>query len=101
MNFNNNFSFEYEEFGENAGIHAASEKESRAVADFLYDHFNIFAVFSFGPQDNLGQPFKPGRQSQETQEPDHGQWRRRSRKIKNILPEDSEQNALLSENILN
>ncbi|HDZ41542.1 MAG TPA: peptidase M14 [Bacteroidetes bacterium] len=96
VNFNNNFSFEYEEFGENAGIHAASEKESRAVADFLYDHFNIFAVFSFGPQDNLGQPFKPGRQSQETQEPDPGQWRRRSRKIKNILPEDSEQNALLS-----
>lgn len=96
VNFNNNFSFEYEEFGENAGLHAASEKESRAVADFLYEHFNIFAVFSFGPQDNLGQALKPGRQAQENQQSDPSQWRRRSRKITSILPEDSEHNALLS-----
>ncbi|HEN20436.1 MAG TPA: hypothetical protein ENN86_00325 [Desulfobacteraceae bacterium] len=96
VNFNNNFSFEYEEFGEMAGMHAVSGKESRAVADFLYDHFNIFAVFSFGPQDNLGQPFKPGRQSQEAQGSDQQQWRRRSRKISSILPEDGELNSLLS-----
>ena len=101
VNFNNNFSFEYEEFGKNAGIHAASEKESRAVADFLYDHFNIFAVFSFGPQDNLGEAFKPGRQAQtQAQAPaqsDPRQWRRRSMKITNILPEDGEYNSLLSD----
>lgn len=98
VNFNNNFSFEYEEFGENAGIHAASEKESRALADFLYDHFNIFAVFSFGPQDNLGQAFKPGRQSQEDGQatPAAGQWQRRSRKITSILTEDAKLNELLS-----
>jgi len=95
VNFNNNFSFAYQEFGENAGFHAASEKETRAVADFLYDHFNIFTVFSFGPQDNLGQAQKPGRQSQESQS-DPSQFRRRSRKITNILPEDSDHNALLS-----
>jgi len=90
VNFNNNFSFEYEEFGKNAGINAVSEKETRAVADFLYDHYNIFAVFSFGPQDNLGQPFKAGRQTQQ-------EGRRSSRLIKSILPEDGVLNKLLSE----
>ncbi|MEA1887726.1 MAG: M14 family metallopeptidase [Bacteroidota bacterium] len=98
VNFNNNFSFEYEEFGKKAGIHAASEKESRAVADFLYEHFNIFAVFSFGPQDNLGQAFKARRQAQPEAEESQSPWgRRRSRKITSILPEDEMYNILLSE----
>ncbi len=56
--FNRNFSFNYEEFGPGAGLHAVSEPESKAVADFLFDRFNIYATFSFGPQDNLGQPMK-------------------------------------------
>ncbi|MFO7853347.1 MAG: M14 family metallopeptidase [Bacteroidota bacterium] len=98
VNFNNNFSFEYEEFGENAGIHAASEKESRAVADFLYEHFNIFAVFSFGPQDNLGQAFKARRQAQAEEEESQTSWgRRRPRKVTSILPEDEMYNILLSD----
>jgi len=104
VSFNNNFSFEYEEFGKNAGINAVSEKETRAVADFLYDHFNIFAVFSFGPQDNLGQAFKPGRQAQaqpqEQTQASQQQRRRRSQKVTNIFPEDSEYNSLLSEKYL-
>ncbi|MBA4321236.1 MAG: peptidase [Odoribacter sp.] len=58
VNFNKNFSFNYEEFGMNAGLHAISEAETKAVADFLFDHFNIYATFAFGPQDNLGQPMK-------------------------------------------
>jgi hypothetical protein len=56
--FNRNFSFNYEEFGLNAGLHPMSEPETKAVADFLFDRFNIYAVFTFGPQDNLGQPMK-------------------------------------------
>jgi Zinc carboxypeptidase len=58
VNFNRNFTFNYEEFGLNAGIHPVSEPETKAVADFLFDRFNIYAVFTFGPQDNLGQPLK-------------------------------------------
>lgn len=108
VNFNNNFSFEYEEFGQNAGINAVSEKESRAVADFLYDHFNIFAVFSFGPQDNLGQAFKPARTTQaQPQVPSQAQpqtgrqqFSRGPRKVTNIFPEDSDHNTLLSEKYL-
>ena len=42
----------------NAGLHPVSEPETKAVADFLFDRFNIYAVFTFGPQDNLGQPLK-------------------------------------------
>ncbi|HEX2969627.1 MAG TPA: M14 family metallopeptidase [Bacteroidales bacterium] len=56
VNFNRNFTYEYEEFGLNAGLHPVSEPETKAVADFLYERFNIYAVFAFGPQDNLGQP---------------------------------------------
>lgn len=58
VSFNRNFTFNYEEFGLNAGLHPASEPETKAVADFLYEKFNIYAVFTFGPQDNLGQPMK-------------------------------------------
>ncbi len=98
VNFNNNFSFGYKEFGRNAGINAVSENETMALADFLYEHFNIFAVFSFGPQDNLGQALKPSRQSQQEVQvqPDPQQWRRRSRKVTSIFPEDSDLNTLLS-----
>lgn len=55
VNFNKNFTFNYEEYGVNAGLHAISEPETKAVADFLYDHFNIYATIAYGPQDNLGQ----------------------------------------------
>jgi hypothetical protein len=53
--FNKNFTHNYEEFGMNSGMHAVSEPETKAVADFLYDHFNIYVTFAFGPQDNMGQ----------------------------------------------
>jgi hypothetical protein len=35
-----------------------SEPETRALADFLFDHFNIYMTVAFGPQDNLGQALK-------------------------------------------
>ncbi|MFO7573635.1 MAG: M14 family metallopeptidase [Bacteroidales bacterium] len=55
VNFNNNWPYNYQEFGRYAGMHAVSEPETKAVADFLYDQWNIFATISFGPQDNLAQ----------------------------------------------
>ena len=58
VSFNRNFTFNYDEFGLNAGLHPVSEPETKAVADFLYERFNIYTVFTFGPQDNLGQPMK-------------------------------------------
>lgn len=58
VSFNSNFTFNFEEFGLNTGPHAVSEPEVRAVADFLFDHFNIYMTLALGPQDNLLTPWK-------------------------------------------
>jgi hypothetical protein len=85
VNFNNNFTYNYEEFGLNAGLHPVSESETKAVADFLFDKFNIYAVFSFGPQDNLGQPLKSA------DRPNN------DRRITSILKTDENINKLVSD----
>lgn len=84
VNFNRNFTFDFEEFGAGSGVHAVSEPETKAIADFLYDRYNIFAVFVFGPQDNLGQPMKTGPQGQD-------------RRLISIMPSDETINKLLSD----
>ena len=58
VDFNRNFTFNYEPFGPGAGMYPVSEPETKAVADFLFERFNIYSVFIFGPQDNLGEPSK-------------------------------------------
>jgi hypothetical protein len=85
VNFNRNFSFNYEEFGLNAGLYPVSEPETKAVADFLFDRFNIYAVFAFGPQDNLGQPWKAS---------DHPE---NEKKITSVLKSDETINKLVSD----
>lgn len=82
VNFNSNFTYNYEEFGANAGLHPVSEPETKAIADFLYDRFNIYAVFTFGPQDNLGQPLKS---------------EKNERRITSIMKSDEPINKLLSD----
>ncbi len=57
--FNRNFTFNYPVFKPGAGPHQVSEPETRAIADFVHDHPNIAAVFSFSPEDNLCVPWKP------------------------------------------
>jgi hypothetical protein len=57
--FNRNFPFHYPYFKPGAGPHPVSEIETRAVADFAFDHHNIAAVFCFSPEDNLMHPWKP------------------------------------------
>ncbi len=54
--FNRNFSFKYPVFKRGAGEHAVSERETRAIADFLFDAKNVFAVISFGEANNLATP---------------------------------------------
>ena len=54
--FNKNFTFKYPVFERGAGEHAVSEIETRAIADFLYDAKNVFAVISFGEANNLTKP---------------------------------------------
>jgi hypothetical protein len=85
INFNRNFTYNYEEFGINSGLYPISEPETKAVADFLFDKFNIYTVFTFGPQDNLGQPMK----SSDRANPD--------RRITSIMKTDEIINKLVSE----
>lgn len=56
--FNRNFTFQYPAYEEHAGPHQVSEPETRAVADFCFDHPNIGSVWTMTPEDNLLRPWK-------------------------------------------
>ncbi len=56
--FNRNFTFNYPVFKVGAGPNQVSEVETRAIAEFVHDHHNIAAIFSFSPDDNLMNPWK-------------------------------------------
>ncbi len=63
--FNRNFTYDYPAFSRGAGEHPVSEKETRAIADFLFEAKNVFAVISLGEADNLSHPlsYDPGKTS--------------------------------------
>ncbi len=54
--FNKNFSFKHPSFTPGSGEFAVSEIETRAIADKLYELFNVFAVISFSSVNNLSAP---------------------------------------------
>ena len=56
--FNMNLSYQHPTFSLGAGDFAVSEKETRALLDFLYEQPNIYSLFIFGPDDNLLEPIK-------------------------------------------
>ena len=58
VNFNRNFTFGYKNFQPESGEHAVSEAECRAVADFLFEAFNIHTVLSFSLNNNLSEATK-------------------------------------------
>lgn len=58
VHFNKSLTFDPPYFTSGAGEHPVSELENRAVLDFLYERFNVFAVLTFGPTNNLSEPWK-------------------------------------------
>lgn len=56
VHFNKNSSYNFRPFIPGAGEYAVSEKENRALFDFLFDAFNVYAVVTFGPVNNLSAP---------------------------------------------
>jgi len=56
VSFNRNSSYNFKPFGTGTGEYAVSEKENRALFDFLFDAFNVYAVVTFGPANNLSSP---------------------------------------------
>lgn len=53
IHFNKNLTFKHKTFAPGAADFPASEKETRALLDYLYDAFNVYAVVSFGTNNNL------------------------------------------------
>ncbi len=59
VDFNANLTWNYPFFAPGAGPHQVSERETRALLDWLFSRPNIAMVLSFGPDDNLQHPWKP------------------------------------------
>ena len=55
--FNKNLTYKHPTFSAGAGDFPASETETRALLDFLFEQFNVYAVVSFGSNNNLSAPF--------------------------------------------
>lgn len=51
--FNKNFSYKHPSFTQGSGEFAVSENETRALLDYLFERFNVYAVLSFGTNNNL------------------------------------------------
>jgi hypothetical protein len=54
--FNKNMSYKHPSFTQGSGEFAVSEQEARGMLDKLYEMFNVFAVVSFGSNNNLSTP---------------------------------------------
>lgn len=83
--FNKNFSFDYQYFTPGAGEHPLSEKENRALLDFLYEQWNIYAIITLGPENNLSNPLK------------YNAGGASKRVVTSILKDDAALNKFLSE----
>lgn len=55
--FNRNFSYKHPSFTPGSGEFAVSEKETRALLDYLFEQYNVYAVVSFGSNNNLSAPY--------------------------------------------
>lgn len=58
IHFNKNLSYNFAYFTAGAGDGPVTELENRAILDYLYERFNVFSVISFGPTNNLSDPWK-------------------------------------------
>jgi hypothetical protein len=56
--FNKSLTYKFPIFQPFAGEYAVSQKESRALLDYLFDRWNIFAFVTFSPANNLSEPLK-------------------------------------------
>jgi hypothetical protein len=54
--FNKNLTFKNPSFTPGAGEYAVSEIETRALLDYLFELYNIYAVVSYGSNNNLSAP---------------------------------------------
>ena len=84
INFNKNLTYNFPYFKPGAGEHPVSEKEHRTLLDFLYEQWNIYAILTLGPVNNLSTPLK------------HNTAKASKRVVSSILKKDAALNTLLS-----
>jgi len=85
VNFNKNLTYNFPYFKPGAGEHPVSEKENRALLDFLYKKWNIYSILTFGPANNLSSPLKYNAQNA------------KKRVVTSILKDDEKLNKYLSD----
>lgn len=56
--FNKSLTYKFPIFQPLAGDFAASQVETRAMLDYLFDQWNIFSIVTFSPANNLSSPLK-------------------------------------------
>jgi hypothetical protein len=83
--FNKNLTFKFPAFEAFAGDYPVSQKESRALLDYLFERWNIFAFVTFGPANNLSAPLKFDKTEAE------------KRVLTSMLEKDVELNKMVSE----
>ncbi len=85
IHFNKSLTFDPPYFQPGAGEHPVSEPENRALLDILHEKFNVFAVMTFGPANNLSEAWK------------YDASKTRQRVITGILENDAKINKLASD----
>ncbi len=85
VQFNKNMTYNFPYFKPGAGEHPVSEKENRALLDFLYEQWNIYAILTLGPTNNLSTPLK------------YDASNAKKRVVTSVLKEDEALNKFLSE----
>lgn len=95
VNINKNFTYQYPSFEYGAGEYPVSEDENRALLDLLFDSFNVYAVFTFSPNNNLSDPWTYNRSGASQRvitsilEGDAGVFRSVSDLYKEIVPQEN------------
>jgi len=56
VNFNKNFTYKHPSFTPGSGEMPVSELENRAMVDYLFERSSVFAILSFGSNNNLSTP---------------------------------------------
>jgi hypothetical protein len=82
--FNRSLTYKFPVFEPLAGDIAVSQKESRALLDYLFEQWNIFAFVTFSPANNLSTPLK------------YNAGDAKKRVVTSILEKDQAINAMVS-----
>lgn len=83
--FNKSLTYKFPYFQPYAGDFPVSQRESRALLDYLFERWNIFAFVTFGPANNLSTPLKYNKSEAE------------KRVVTSMLEKDVKLNEMISE----